>query len=279
MRPISEEAHLIGQVLYAPLLSANYQDEGKFSFGMFCIILCGIALVFSNWKFFSYAKLKPQHYLWAIQMWANCLFMFQLSLVIDKRINRLQMVIAIFHDAFELYMTYWNFLYLRGYLRAPEKNFVHKSISTGDFIGLWLYSIIALFIILGQLFVVILIEDLRYGIYAFYLILLGDTFFMGTGVIVYISRVREKVNPFKSSNFGPFIAILNHMVFASNNVLTCREKGFTAYIANFTNLFSILAVSWTVWENSKELREHPGDTTDHEHPRVDNNLPSDFHFL
>jgi hypothetical protein len=246
---------------FVPLISANYQKSEPF--GYIIMAITALFILFNNIVFMRGFAFKPrQHFLWAFIMWGNCLFLFQLMLTISRYVNRLQLVIAIFHNSYELYLTYWNYLTIRGYINSPLDNKVpssDKRVGMGDKIVIWSFSVLAFLLILSQLVVIILFDDLKYGIYAFYLILFGDTFFISSTVLCFILRVFAKSSSVKRETFEItllFIAVLSHTLYAANNVLTCKFSVFTADIALVTNIVSIMAISaclYYVYKSDRSL--------------------------
>jgi len=264
----------IGQVLYVPLISADYTAIQPFGY-ITCVISFILALI-SNYVYIKFSRKRPQRFLWAIHWWSNCLFLFQLMLNIDNRINRLQIVIAVFHDGFELYMTYWNFLYLFGYIDRPERNALPPDVrvTLGHRIFLWGYFSFALTVIVGQLLAALLIGDLKWGLYAFYLITVGDSFFLGTGFTVFYRRLKyaSKYDYTEPGIFGTFIALVGHTLYALNNVLTCQFRIMTAIASSIFNTICIGGVAYVIWYNSHVLRVYSNNDEDSE------TLPHDYHF-
>jgi len=262
----------IGEVLFVPLFSADYNAIQPF--GYITVVISAIAAMLSNYMYIKYSRKRPQHFLWAIHWWANCLFLFQLMLNIDNRINRLQIIVAVNHDAFELYMTYWNFLYIMGYIERPEQNALNQDVKVTfkHRLILWVYFSLSLSIITLQLIAALLIGDLKYGLYAFYLITVGDIFFLGSGYYVFFKRYKGLRDLNTPGAIGTLVAIVGHTLYAINNVVTCQFKVLTAVASSIFNTISIIGVTYVIWYNSHKLRVYSNNDEDLEH------LPHNYHF-
>lgn len=228
---------------FVPLISAKYDHSEPF--GYIIIAITGLMVIAYNILFIKKFWFKPrQHFLWAFTMWGNCLFLFQMMLVISRYVNRLQLVIAIFHNSYELFMTYWVYMTNRGYISSPLDNKIQGPIQRIDRVIAWIYSVLASVLIIGQLITIILFDDLKYGIYAFYLILVGDTFFIGSTIVCFVQKCIKGQIRRNYEIASLFVAVMGHTIYAANNVLTCEFTTFTADIALVSYAISMVAISW-----------------------------------
>lgn len=225
-----------------PLLSADY--DASQPFGYIMMVISGLLMLGCNIMFFKGFLFKPkQPFAWALLFWGNVVYLFQLALIIDNHVSRLVLILGELHDIPELRIAYWNYLTIRGYLQGPADTKVPENIRLGDRIVLWVYTILATMFVIGQLSTMVLLTPLRYGTYAFYLILVGDICFLGSSVISFIIQIRRKVRGvFLYEMCALAIVVVGHSIYALNSLLICYYPRPTAIVSIVTNFISIVGV-------------------------------------
>lgn len=252
---------------FVPLISANYDHSEPF--GYIIVAIAGLLMIINNIMFLRKYLFRPkQLFLWIFLMWGNFIYFFQLSLVISKYVNRLQLFVAILHNACEMAMFYWIYLAIRDRIRCPFCPKILQQPTKADKIFLWIFTIAAFITILGQIIVTIVFTDLKYAVYAFYLILVGDTLFIGSTITCFITVwKRRDISSIKELT-SLFIAVVAHAIYAANDILTCKFTTFTADIALVSHVITICAVTWCIIYVSRikedddyiPISRGPGDT-------------------
>lgn len=246
---------------HLPLVSADYNASEPFGYIMMGI--SGLLIIYNFYAFMNKFLFKPkQHFLWAFTLWGLFIYLFQLSIVINNGVGKMQMVIAVLHNLCELYMTYWNYLAIRNYIKNPLDNKVANRVKTGDKAVLWTFSILAAIIIISQMITILLFDNMRYGVYAFYFILFGDSFFIATSLIAFILALRRKNGTPLILSLSIFLGAMGHIMYASNSFLMCYFPVFTVIIALLTNTFSITWISICLYA-SPRISDSEYDTLDH----------------
>lgn len=234
--------------LFVPLVSANYNKSEPF--GIIMMVICGLLVIFNNVAFFRIFLFMPrQPFLWAFLMWGNFVYIFQMLIVINHHVNRVTLILGILHNLYELYITYWNYRAIRNQISTPADTKILEDATVCDRITMWTFTMLAFALIVGQLIVIVLFTDLRYGTYAFYLILFSDSFFISSSLVAFVMLAfrGRLLGLDKHKMIGLLISVVGHVGYAINSLFMCSYPIPTAPIALVTNFVSMAGLTWCMW--------------------------------
>ena len=233
--------------LNVPVITANYDHSEPFGYIMMSIATL-LMLTYNGMFFHAFLLKRRQPGIWAFLMWGNLVYIFQVILIFNSNVNRLQLVLGVLHNLYELYITYWMYMTIRGYIRGPTEIELLSNVKLCDRVVVWTFTVLSATLILGQLIVIILFNNLRYGIYGFYLIFASDFSFLGSSFVCFgVLFYRRITGIARLELFAIMMVVIGHTAYAVNSLFICHHPIPTAVIALITNMVSTIGVTWLIF--------------------------------